>query len=284
MTSKSILITGCSSGIGLCAAHTLHQRGYTVFATVRTEEDAQPLQAKGIHTFLWDVTDYDQLDFILNAIAERGELHALFNNAGYSQMGAAEDLSLDALKAQMETNFFAPVELGNRVIEKFFRPQGHGRIVQNTSVFGLTVMPFRAAYCASKYALEAFTDALRLEQNIFGTHIKVSLIEPGPIVSKVRENKKIHFDKHIAPIMHKSRYKTAYETMQNALAMTGKIPMTLPADAAVDALIHALESPHPKPRYYVTRLTSLFAFAKRVLPHRVFDTFSARMSRKETGQ
>lgn len=285
MTSPSILITGCSSGIGLRAAELLHARGYQVYATARKTEDLEKLTQIGVSALALDVTDYQQLDDVLDFIAKDndGKLDALFNNAGYSQVGAAEDLPLEALKAQFETNFFAPVEIGNRVIRRFFRPQGQGRIIQNTSVFGLTSLPFRAAYCSSKYALEGFSDALRQEQNNFNTNIHISIIEPGPIVSRVRENKQLYFEKYIAPIMDNSPYRETYIKMQSALAMTGRIPMTLEPDAVVDKLIHALESSNPAPRYYVTTLTHIFANAKRLLPHRSFDKFAAKISKSETG-
>jgi len=285
MTTPSILITGCSSGIGLRAAELLHARGYKVYATARKPQDLAKLRDIGVFALELEVTDYGQVDQVLDFIAKdnNGQLGALFNNAGYSQVGAAEDLPLEALKAQFETNFFAPVEIGNKVIRRFFRPQGHGRLVQNTSIFGLTSLPFRAAYCSSKYALEGFSDALRQEQNNFSTNIHVSIIEPGPIVSRVRENKQLYFEKYIAPIMDKSPYKDTYIKMQSALAMTGKIPMTLEPDAVVEKLIHALESKNPAPRYYVTALTHIFANAKRILPHRSFDKFAAKISKSETG-
>lgn len=281
---KSILITGCSSGIGYAAAEQLHQRGYKVYATARKPEDLEKLRQLGVSALELEVTDYDQVELVLDFIADdNGALDALFNNAGYSQVGAAEDLPLDALKAQFETNFFAPVEIGNRVIKRFFRPQGHGRIIQNSSVFGLTSMPFRAAYCSSKYALEGFSDALRQEQNNYGTNIKISIIEPGPIVSRVRENKQLYFKRYIEPIMEQSRYRDTYIKMQSALAMTGRIPMTEEPEAVVAKLIHAIESDNPAPRYYVTKLTHVFVNAKRLLTHRGFDKFAARISKSETG-
>lgn len=282
---RSILITGCSSGIGLCAAEMLHQRGYKVYATARRDQDIAMLQAKGITTFKLEMTNESDMDAVLDAIEQdnHGQLYALFNNAGYSQVGAAEDLSDSALREQLDTNFFAPVLLGNKVMKRFFRPQGFGRIIQNSSVFGLTSMPFRAAYSSSKYALEAFSDAMRQELNNSGSNIKVCLIEPGPIVSKVRENKQLYFKKHIEPMMDQSHFKQVYVNMQTALAMTGRIPMTEEPSAVVAKLIHALESNDPLPRYYVTRMTYIFAFFKRVLSHRAFDRLAKRISKSETG-
>lgn len=284
MDKKSILITGCSSGIGLRSAEMLHEKGYKVYATARKPEDIEKLKNIGVTALELEVTDYKQVDQVLDFIEkDNGSLYALFNNAGYSQVGAAEDLSPEALEAQFATNFFAPVEIGNRVLKRFMRPQGYGRIIQNTSVFGLTAMPFRAAYCASKYALEGFTDALRQEHLNSGSDIKISIIEPGPIVSRVRQNKQIYFKKYIEPIMDQSPFKETYLSMQNALALTGKIPMTEEPDAVVEKLLHALESDNPAPRYYVTKMTYMFATAKRLLSHRAFDKVAAKASKKETG-
>lgn len=283
--ARSIFITGCSSGIGYRAAQMLHERGYQVIASARDEASLKKLQDMGVTAVNLDVTHFDEYDNVLDTISKvtGGTLDVLFNNAGYSQVGAAEDLSLEVLRAQFETNFFAPVELGNRIIKRFFVPQGRGVIVQNSSVFGLTSMPFRAAYCASKYALEAFSDALRQEQNNFKTGVRVVLIEPGPIVSRVRQNKQRYFKQYIEPIMANSRFKASYEKIQNSLAMTGRIPMTEEPDAVVEKLICAIESDRPAPRYYVTKLTYLFAFAKRVLPHAWFDKAAAKISKSESG-
>ncbi|MGM0564685.1 MAG: SDR family NAD(P)-dependent oxidoreductase [Pseudomonadota bacterium] len=281
---KSILITGCSSGIGYCSAEMLHQRGYKVYATARKPEDLERLRQLGVTALELEVTDYEQVDQVLDYIErDNGTLYALFNNAGYSQVGACEDLSPEALEAQFATNFFAPVEIGNRVLRRFMRPQGYGRIIQNSSVFGMTSMPFRAAYSSSKYALEAFSDALRQEHDNFDTGIRISLIEPGPIVSRVRQNKQLYFERYIEPVMAQSPYAEVYRKMQNALAMKGRIPMTLGPETVVDKLIHALESERPAPRYYVTRMAYIFITAKRLLSHRGFDRFSARISKKETG-
>lgn len=282
---KSILITGCSSGIGLRSAEILHQRGYKVYATARKPEDLQKLTEIGVTALELEVTDYQQVDAVLDFIAKdnNGKLGALFNNAGYSQVGAAEDLSPEALEAQFATNFFSPVEIGNRVIKRFMRPQGYGRIIQNTSVFGLTSMPFRAAYSSSKYALEAFSDALRQEHALNDSNIFVSIVEPGPIVSRVRQNKQIYFKKYIEPNMETSAFADVYRSMQNALALTGKIPGTQEPDAVVDKVIHALESDNPAPRYYITTLTHAFATLKRLLPHRTFDRIALKVSKKETG-
>ncbi|HLP82176.1 MAG TPA: SDR family NAD(P)-dependent oxidoreductase, partial [Nitrosomonas sp.] len=182
---KTILITGCSSGIGLCVARGLHARGYRVFATVRRHESVQALLAEGLESFQLNLTDSNSINFAFEEVMRRtgGELYALFNNGAFGLPGAVEDLSRDALRAQFETNVFGWQELTNLVIP-VMRRQGYGRIIQNSSVLGFVALPFRGAYNASKYAIEGLSDTLRLE--LRGSNIYVSLIEPGPIASQFR--------------------------------------------------------------------------------------------------
>ncbi|PVZ69472.1 SDR family NAD(P)-dependent oxidoreductase [Pelagibaculum spongiae] len=284
LQDKSILITGCSSGIGLRAAQLLKQRGYKVYASARKAEDVAKLQEQGFIALQLDVTSHQQMDQAIEFICKdnNGRLGALFNNAGYSQVGAVEDLSDEALKAQFETNFFGLVELTKKVLP-LMRQAGEGRIIQNSSVFGLASSSFRGAYSASKYALEAWSDALRLELKRSCPNIFVTLVEPGPIVSRVRQNKKIYFEKYIKPGIEQSHYKDTYLKMDQALAMTGRIPFTLEPDSVVESMMHALESRNPKPRYYVTQLTWIYAIAKRILSHRGFDRLASWVGRKEAG-
>uniref|UniRef100_A0A4W5LCQ8 Uncharacterized protein n=1 Tax=Hucho hucho TaxID=62062 RepID=A0A4W5LCQ8_9TELE len=187
MSSRSILITGCSSGIGLVVAQGLAAKGWRVFATARQAADVVRLQAQGLEALQLDVDDSDS---IVQAVAEvllrtGGTLDALFNNAGYGQPGAAEDVPRAAMRAQFETNVFGAWELMNAVIP-VMRRQGHGRILFNSSVLGFAAMKYRGAYNASKYAMEGLCDTLRLE--LAGSGIAVSLIEPGPIESRFRAN------------------------------------------------------------------------------------------------
>ncbi|MDH5409199.1 MAG: SDR family NAD(P)-dependent oxidoreductase, partial [Gammaproteobacteria bacterium] len=161
---RSILITGCSSGIGLCVAQGLHDRGHQVIASARKMEDVKKLRALGLTSLQLDLDDSIS---IRNAVVQtlemtEGKLDALFNNGAYGQPGAVEDLSRDVLRAQFETNLFGWQELTNRVIP-IMRQQGHGRIIQNSSVLGLVSMAYRGAYNASKYALEGISDTMRLE-------------------------------------------------------------------------------------------------------------------------
>lgn len=183
---RAVLITGCSSGIGLCAAEGLKKRGYRVFATARKDADVKRLESRGLESLKLDLTDTDSIAAAVGEISERtgNRLYGLFNNGGYGQPGAVEDLTTDVLRAQFETNFFGSHELTRRVLP-VMRIRGEGRIVQNSSVLGLITLKYRGAYNASKFALEGFSDTLR--QELRGTNIHVSLIEPGPILSRFRE-------------------------------------------------------------------------------------------------
>ena len=279
MIKQNILITGCSTGIGFCAAKVLHQRGYNVVATVRNPQDTAALTALGITTVALELADSESIkqafDFTLNYF--NGQLDALFNNAAYGQPGAIEDLSIDALRAQFETNVFGTQALTNLSIAQM-RQQGGGRIIYNSSILGFISMAYRGAYNASKYALEGLADTLR--QELYGSGIYISLIEPGPIESQFRANAFIKYQQHIDK--NKSVHRQVYDGMEARLTTEGPTaPFTLPADAVVNKLIHALESKRPKVRYYVTFPTYLFAVLKRILPHRGLDWFLIKLSQRE---
>ena len=274
--SKSILITGCSSGIGLCVAKGLRDRGYQVFATARKEEDVKTLQNKGFDSFLLDLNDTLTIENTVKKILNitGGKLDALFNNGAFGLPGAVEDLSRDAMRAQFETNVFGWLELTNKIIP-IMRKQPYGRIIQNSSVLGFAAMPYRGAYNASKFAIEGFTDTLRQELN--DTSIKVSLIEPGPIISQFRSNALSAFNRYIN--IDNSAHKSQYESMLSRLNKKGPAaPFTLPPEAVLKRVIHALESPRPKIRYYVTLPTYLFAYLKRILSHRMMDRILIKAS------
>ncbi|MCK5387583.1 MAG: SDR family NAD(P)-dependent oxidoreductase, partial [Gammaproteobacteria bacterium] len=208
---KSILITGCSSGIGLCVAQALQQRGYRVFATARKKDDVKKLIALGLESFQLDLDDSTSIKSAFNAIIEKtnGTLDALFNNGAYGQAGAVEDLSRDVLRQQFETNVFGWHELTNLALPVMLK-QGHGRIIQNSSVLGIIALKLRGAYTASKYAIEGLSDTLR--QELMGTNIYVSLIEPGPIESQFRANSFAAYKKNIDK--ENSRFKTEYEATE----------------------------------------------------------------------
>ena len=269
MLKTSILITGCSSGIGLCVARGLKSRGYRVFATARKAHDVQQLEADGFESLQLDLAHSDSIATAVDEILERtgGTLDALFNNGAYGQPGAVEDLSREVLRTQFETNLFGWHELTNRVLP-VMRRQGHGRIVQNSSVLGFVALRYRGAYNASKYALEGLTDTLRLE--LAGTDIHVSLVEPGPVTSRFRENALRAFQENIDA--DSSVHRDRYLAMEDRLKTKGPVvPFTLPPEAVLKKVIHALESRRPRGRYYVTFPTYLFGILKRLLSTRLLD-------------
>lgn len=269
MSLKTILITGCSSGIGHCVATGLARRGYRVFASARKAEDVAMLEAEGLECVQLDLADSASIRRAVNEVLARsgGKLDGLFNNGAYGQPGAVEDLRREVLREQFETNLFGTVELTNLVIP-VMRAQGHGRIVMNSSVLGLVALPYRGAYIASKYALEGIADTLRLE--LRGSGIHVSLIEPGPIESRFRANSFVAFQRNID--MEHSAHHDKYLIMERRLVKQGAaVPFTLPAEAVLDKVVHALENACPKIRYRVTVPTYLFAILKRLLPGRWMD-------------
>ncbi len=263
--SGSILITGCSSGIGLCAAKTLQDRGWLVIASCRQDKDVISLQKMGLkHVLRLDLNDELSIESGFAGALEiaGGKLDALFNNGAYGQPGAVEDLTTDALRLQFEANVFGTHTL-TRLAVKHMLLQGSGRIVQNSSVLGLVAMPFRGAYNASKFALEGLTDTLRLE--LKDSPVSISLIEPGPIESQFRANALIALKANVD--IQGSRHQAGYEAaMARLSASKSNSSFTLPADVVVKKLIHALESDRPKARYFVTFPTYLMAFLKRIFP------------------
>lgn len=273
---KNVLITGCSSGIGYSAACTLHEKGYKVLATVRNIADAKPLQDLGISCIELDLNDSQTIIDVI-AFADdhfNGRIDVLFNNAAYGQPGAVEDLKRHVLREQFETNVFGTQELTNLVIA-MMRQQGHGRIIYNSSVLGIISLAYRGAYNASKYAIEGLADTLRLE--LSNTDIHISLIEPGPITSQFRANAFAKYQQHIDK--QTSAHRDTYEAMEARLTKVGPAaPFTLPPEAVVDKLLHAIESTRPKVRYYVTFPTYLFATLKRLLPHRCLDWILTKVS------
>jgi NAD(P)-dependent dehydrogenase (short-subunit alcohol dehydrogenase family) len=274
MSNNSILITGCSSGIGLHAALTLSARGYQVFATARNAQDVAMLEAKGLTAFLLDVTKTESIEDTLTKVLEQtgGQLDFLFNNGAYGQPGALEDLSTEALKAQFETNVFGWHELTKLVIP-VMRRQGHGRIIQCSSVLGFVSMAYRGAYNASKYAIEGLTDTLRLE--LKSENIAVVLLQPGPINTQFRANALAAFQQNIDidASVHKNEYQQQIERLTSEKSNAA---FTLEPLDVTKALIHALESKQPKLRYRITTPTKLFAIFKRILPARWLDFILAK--------
>jgi NAD(P)-dependent dehydrogenase (short-subunit alcohol dehydrogenase family) len=273
---RSILITGCSSGIGHHAAHALAARGWRVIATCRKEADCARLREEGLESLPLDYQDEGSIAAGLERALERteGRLDALFNNGAFAQPGALEDLPTDALRAIFEANFFGWHELTRRAI-RVMRAQEGGRIVQNSSVLGFAALRMRGAYIATKFALEGYTDTLRLE--LRGTGIHAILLEPGPIRTRIRENAQAHYARWID--REGSAWAAFYrDTLEPRLyAEAGeRDPGELTCEATTAKLIHALESPRPRPRYYVTTPTYAAGALKRLLPTRLLDAILVR--------
>jgi len=269
MDKRAILITGCSSGIGLCCATALKKDGYRVFATARKHRDVQKLKEMGFESFYLDYTDSASIQSTVQQVlqATGGNLYALFNNGAYGQPGAVEDLSREVLREQFESNFFGWHELTNLVLP-VMRKQGYGRIIQNSSILGLVAMPMRGAYNASKYAIEGLNDTLRLE--LHNTNIYVSMVEPGPIESQFRANAALYFKKYIDK--ENSPHTARYQQLIDKLETEGPVvPFTLPADAVYSKVKKALTTNKPRAHYYVTFPTYLFCYLKRILSTRALD-------------
>jgi len=267
--SKSILITGCSSGIGKCAAKRLSEKGWHVFATARTRQDldmlASELDVTALHL---DYTDPASITETANTVLEQtnGKLFALFNNGAYGQPGAVEDIPTQVLRTQFETNFFGWHDLTRQIIPAM-RANNEGRIIQCSSVLGFVSATYRGAYCASKFALEALSDAMRLE--LSDSNIYVSIIQPGPIRTNFVENALKAYTQHID--IDRSVHSDSYKARIKAMEEGGKQSFKLEPDVVVSKLEHALSSRLPKRRYYVTTPTYAMAYAKRFLPTALID-------------
>ncbi len=270
MAERTVLITGCSSGIGYDAAKGLRARGWRVFASCRKADDCARLTMEGFESPRIDYEDADSIVTGLATVLEAtgGTLDAVFHNGAYAIPGAVEDLPTPALRQIFEANLFGWHELTRHVIP-VMRAQGHGRIVMNSSVLGFVGLKWRGAYVATKHALEGLTDVLRLE--MADTPVRIVLIEPGPVTSKIRVNSIPHFERWIdwetsprAEQYRRSLLKRLYESR-------GPDRFELPAEAVTKKLVHALESARPRSRYYVTAPTHAMGIARRLLPTRLLD-------------
>jgi len=273
MTERSILITGCSSGIGLASAREMKSRGWRVFATARKPDDLARLKEQdGVESLYLDYTEPASIEAAADQVlaATGGALTALFNNGAYGQPGAVEDLKPDVLRAQFEANVFGWHDLTARVIPAM-RAQGHGRIVFCSSVLGLMAAPYRGAYCASKFAIEALADTLRME--LAPTGIKIVLIEPGPIASRFIEHALEAYRRNID--LEGSPHRDVYRERIARLEEGGDQTFKLAPEAVAAKLVHALESRRPKPRYYVTIPTYAAVLLRRLLPTRALDAVAA---------
>lgn len=274
-TPGSILITGCSSGIGLDAALTLHKLGWQVLATCRQQQDCEKLQHQGLTSFPLDYADEQSVsDGAEQALAlTAGQLTAVFNNGAFGIPGAVEDLPRGALRSIFETNLFGQLDLTNRLIPNM-RKNGYGKLIFCSSVLGFAAMPFRGAYNSTKFAMEGLVDTLRLE--LRGSGIDVVLIEPGPIATRIRENSIPHFERWID--WENSAVRDRYERQLRPRLYqpaTRKDRFELPASAVTAKLRHALEHDPARPRYFVTKPTWVAAILKRLLSTRGFDRVTA---------
>lgn len=269
---RTILITGCSSGLGLDAAKTLRARGWRVLATCRREEDCERLRAEGLESFRLDHSDPDSVAEGAADALERtgGRIDALYNNGAYVMPGAVEDLPRAALAANFETNLFGVHDLTCRIIPAM-RARGGGRIVNCSSVLGLVPARYRGAYVATKYALEGLTDALRMEMR--GTGIHVVLLEPGPIDTPIRAKSRPHFERWIdwEASPRRAEYETLFLPRLYADPDGTRGRFELGPEANTAKLIRALESPRPKARYRVTTATWLAEAMRRLLPTALRD-------------
>lgn len=272
--TRSILITGCSSGIGLDAARTLRERGWRVIATARKPEDLARLKNfLNVEVLPLELADSQSIATCAIRALEltRGKIDALFNNAAFGQPGAVEDLTPKLLREQLEVNVIGTHDLTRRLIPAM-RKNGGGRIVNCSSVLGMIVAPYRGAYCASKFALEALTTSLRLE--LEGSGIQVSLIEPGPIRTRFVEHS---VNRLLATVdIDNSPHRDIYRTRLEAMKAGGQQTFKLEPEAVTKRLIHALESSRPRRHYYVTTPTYLAAAMRRLLPNFAIDYFARR--------
>ncbi len=268
MNGRSIVITGCSSGIGYACAKGLKARGYRVLATARKPKDIARLEGEGFECIALEYADAKSVASCAEEVSRRtgGKLFALFNNGASAQPGAVEDISRELLEQNFASNVFGWHDLTRRCLP-MLRANGEGRIVNCSSVLGLGAMKWRGSYNATKFAIEALSDTLRLEMR--GTPIRVVLIEPGPITSRFVEHALAAFERNID--WENSHYRDAYVLQRARLGKGGSGRFKLPPEAVLAKLVLALESENPRARYYVTTLTHLMAWSRRLLPPRLQD-------------
>ena len=271
-TVKTVLITGCSSGIGFCLAHGLRSAGYRVFATARKEKDIIKLKELGFEVFLLDLASSSSIKTAISELYQKTDsLYALINNGAYGQVGALEDISRETLEKQFQVNVFGWHELTNLVLQSM-KERNIGRVIYISSVLGFVAMPFRGPYVATKFAIEGLVDTLRLE--LKQTKIKLSLVQPGPIESKFRQNAFLAFKENVDP--SNSDYKREYKAMIERLNSDKNVQFTLAPESVLRCVLHALGSKVPKNHYRVTFPTKLFAFLCRILPSSWMDHILSR--------
>ena len=280
--TKTALVTGCSSGIGLATAKLLRDHGWQVVPTARKPEDLDMLRAEGFKPVQLDVTDSDSIAAAVNEVLQyfNGQLGALVNNAGFGLTTAMEDCSRDMLRAVFEVNLFGLQELTNRFIP-LFRKQGYGRIVNISSMLGEIAIPLTGPYCAAKAALEAATDSMRYE--LFDSGIGVSLVQPGPIDTKFSKNlahRTDSFERNPDSVFY-SYYREAIETRKNGTAGRTAEGFMKPPEAVAKAVLQCLEKRQAPIRVRVTAVAHFGSFARRFLPTSLLDRLMISALRKK---
>ncbi len=273
--NKSVLVTGCSSGIGRATADLLKDEGFRVFATARTREDIDELTQAGFETISLDVSDPQSVRNCMVEVDQAcdGKLFGLVNNAGVGQPGALEDISRETLEKQFQVNVFGCHQLTRHAL-RMMRVQGAGRIVQISSMLGFVAIPYIGAYNASKYALEGLSDTLRLE--LMGSGIFVSLVQPGPIESHFRNTATSLFTEEItaAGSAHQQAYQKMHERYRSGQSVS---KFALGPEKVAAVVLKAMTSTRPKARYRVTTPATLAAVLKRLLPTRWLDQAMLRL-------
>ena len=262
---KNILITGCSSGIGFESAMHLKAKGYNVYATARSQKDVEDLKKLDFDAIYLDVKDHKSITDAINYILNKAQtIDVVFNNAGYGQIGALEDIETKHLKEQFDTNVFGLHEVTRQIIP-IMKKQGYGKIINHSSVLGLISLKFRGAYNASKYAIEGLSDTLRLE--LMDSNIHVSLLNTGPVSSKFRKNAVENFKKTVD--IENSEFKDIYK--EEMAKNKSDVPFNLEAIEVAKIVEKIVLSNKPKPRYYITKATYILGYLKRVLSTKQLD-------------
>ena len=279
--TRSILISGCSSGIGLASARVMRDRGWRVFAACRRAADRDALRAEGFEAPLLDHADPASIEaaYAEALAATGGRLDAIYANGAYAQPGGVADTPRDALREIFETNLFGVHDMMRRAVPVMLA-QGHGRIVACSSVLGIAAMRYRGPYCATKFALEGLADAFRLELRDLpeAKDIHVSLLVPGPIETPIRRKSLPHFERWID--WEGSPWRGVYEAQVRprlyAPENAERGLIDLPPEAVAKRLVHACEARRPRPRYFVTSGTWGVEAARRLLPTRLRDALLRR--------
>jgi len=268
---NNIVITGCSTGIGLATAKYLKERAITVYPTARNAKDVQMLKELGFEdAMILDVTKAQDISQVIATVMEKeGHIDVWFNNAGFGQPGAIEDITTDILKEQFETNVFGLHECTRQILP-IMRKQGYGKIIQHSSVLGIVSLFSRGAYNASKYAIEGLTDTLRLE--LQETNIYPILLNTGPITSHFRKTALEKLQKNVA--IESSIFADKYQQSLNGTSR--RVPFNQEALSVAKIVETIINSKKPKPRYYITKATYLLGYLKRVLSTSLLDRLLLR--------